>query len=144
MLSRVHPVAGLIAFLVILTFWTSTVAAELFAPVDTVVFVKRAIPWGFFVLVPALALTGATGFRMANASSEPRILRKKRRMPYIAGNGILLLIPSAICLSVLASRREFNGLFYGVQALELAAGAANLVLMSLNIRDGLYVTGRLK
>lgn len=104
MLSRIHPIAGLIAFLIILTFWTSTVATELLAPHEAVVFVKRAIPWGLFALVPALMLTGATGFRMAKSSSDPRILRKKRRMPYIAGNGILILIPSAIYLSVLASR----------------------------------------
>lgn len=137
MLNRIHPAAGLIAFLVILAFWTSTVAAELFLPVDAVVFVKRAIPWGLLVLVPALALTGATGFRMAGAVSDPRILRKKRRMPIIAGNGILILIPCAFVLSALAARREFSGLFYGVQALELVAGGVNLLLMSLNIRDGL-------
>ena len=44
-----------------------------------------------------------------------------------------------------ASRsREFDGLFYSVQAVELIAGAGNLTLMSFNIRDGLGATGRLK
>ena len=32
----------------------------------------------------------------------------------------------------------------GLQALELAAGAANLSLMGLNIRDGLKLSGRLR
>ncbi len=143
MLKRIHPLAGNIAFLMILTFWTSTVVAELFLPVAAVVAVKQAIPWGLLILVPALAITGASGFRIAGAASDPRIAAKKRRMPFIAGNGVLILIPAALGLSVLASRQEFDGLFYAVQAVELIAGAVNLALMSLNIRDGLRLTGRL-
>lgn len=144
MLRRIHPVAGIVGFLVILTFWTSTVGSEIFGSTETIVAVKRAIPWGFLVLVPALALAGASGFRMAGASSEPRIRRKRLRMPFIAGNGLLILIPSALYLAWLASRGDFGGAFYAVQAVELAAGATNLVLMALNIRDGLSVAGRLK
>ena len=80
---------------------------------------------------------------MAGASSEPRIASKKHRMPFIAGNGLLILIPAALYLARLASRGEFGTLFYAVQAVELADGAINLALMSLNIRDGLRLTGRL-
>ncbi len=143
MLRRIHPVAGIIAFLTILTFWSSTVVAELFGSVETITFVKQAIPWGFLVLVPALAITGASGFWLAGTSSEPTIVGKKRRMPFIAGNGLLILIPVALYLARLASRGEFDSLFYGVQAVELVAGAVNLSLMSLNIRDGLRLAGRL-
>ncbi len=143
MLKRIHPVAGIIAFLTILTFWTSTVASELLASIETITFVKQTIPWGFLMLVPALAITGASGFRLAGTSSEPGIVRKKRRMLFIAGNGLLILIPVALYLARLASRGEFGSLFYGVQAAELIAGAINLTLMSLNIRDGLRITGRL-
>lgn len=142
MLKRVHPIAGAIGFLTILTFWISTVASELFGSVDTITAVKQAIPWGFLILVPALALTGASGFRMAGNSSAPRIASKKRRMQFIAGNGLLILIPAALYLAMLASRAEFGNLFYAVQAIELVAGAANLTLMSLNIRDGLRLAGR--
>jgi hypothetical protein len=144
MLERIHPIAGAIAFLTILTFWSSTAASELFGTVATIAAVKRAIPWGFLILVPALAVTAASGFRIAGASSGPEIARKKRRMPFIAGNGLLVLIPAALYLATLASRGEFGGLFYGVQAIELVAGAINLVLMSLNIRDGLRLAGHLR
>jgi hypothetical protein len=143
MLKRFHPIAGIIGFLTILTFWTSTVASELFGSREMIAAVKQAIPWGFLILVPALAITGASGFRMAGMSSEPRIVRKKRRMPFIAGNGLLILIPAALYLATLVSRGEFGSLFYGVQAVELIAGAVNLTLMSLNIRDGLRLAGRL-
>jgi len=126
------------------TFWTSTVGSELFGSMETIIAVKLAIPWGLVVLVPALAIAGATGFRMAGASSDPRVVGKKRRMPFIAGNGVLILVPAALYLALLASRGEFGPAFYAVQAVELTAGAINLALMSLNIRDGLRLSGRLK
>jgi hypothetical protein len=144
MLKRIHPIAGLIGFLTILTFWCSTVGAELFGSMEMITTVKRAIPWGFLILVPALAITGASGFRMAGTSPEPLVARKKRRMPFIAGNGLFILIPAALYLATLASRGEFGIPFYLVQIVELAAGAVNLTLMSFNIRDGLNLAGRLR
>lgn len=142
MLKRLHPVAATIGFLTILTFWISTVTVELFGSDSSVTTVKQAIPWGLLVLVPALAVTGATGFSMSRGSSEPRIVAKKRRMPFIVGNGLLVLIPCALYLDRLATRDEFGATFYAVQTLELLVGAVNLTLMSLNARDGLRLTGR--
>jgi hypothetical protein len=140
MLNRFHAIAGAIGFVTILGFWLSTVTSELFASAAVVATVKQTIPWGFLVVVPALAIAGASGFRMAGASSDPRIVKKRRRMPFIAANGLLILMPAALYLATLASRGEFGMLFYGVQAIELIAGAVNLTLMSLNIRDGLSLT----
>jgi hypothetical protein len=143
MLKRIHPIAGIIGFLTILTFWIATVVSELSGSADAISAVKQAIPWGLLILAPALIVTGASGFRMASASSNSRILSKKRRMPFIAANGLLILIPCALYLAALASRGDFGNRFYSAQALELVAGAINLALMSLNIRDGLRLTGRL-
>ena len=143
MLRRLHPIAGLTGFFVISTFWLSTVTAELFGSMSEVVFVKEVIPYGFLLLVPALAMTGASGFSMGRGSQDLRILRKKRRMQFIAMNGILILAPSALILAALAARGDFGAGFYVLQAIELIAGATNLVLMSLNIRDGLMLSGRL-
>jgi hypothetical protein len=142
MRRRVHPIAGVVGFVTILIFWTSTAASEMFGSVETITAVKRAIPWGLLILAPALAITGATGFRMAGVSTDPRVLSKKHRMPFIAGNGLLILVPAALYLAALASRGEFGNVFYGVQAIELVAGAINLTLMALNIRDGLRLAGR--
>ena len=63
-------------------------------------------------------------------------------MPVIALNGLLVLLPSAFYLNAKAQAGEFDALFYGVQALELLAGAINLTLMGLNLRDGLRLAGR--
>lgn len=142
MLARIHPVAGVIGLLTILTFWTSTVLTELFGSEAAVRAVKLAIPWGLPVLVLALVVTGGSGFRLAGGSADPNIVAKRRRMPFIAGNGLLVLIPSAITLAVLAGADRFGVAFYGVQALELTAGAINIVLMSLNARDGRRLRAR--
>lgn len=65
-------------------------------------------------------------------------------MPIIALNGVLVLVPAAFFLAWRSAAGVFDGSFYAVQAIELAAGAANLVLLALNMRDGLRLTGRLK
>jgi hypothetical protein len=66
-------------------------------------------------------------------------------MPFIAANGILVLIPAALILSQKAAHAEFDGLFYVVQGLELVAGAANITLLGLNMRDGMKMRrGRLR
>ena len=65
-------------------------------------------------------------------------------MPFIAANGILVLIPAALFLASKAKAGEFDTAFYAVQALELLAGPVNITLLSLNMRDGLKMKGWLR
>ncbi|MDF1486565.1 hypothetical protein PY257_15490, partial [Ramlibacter sp. H39-3-26] len=55
-----------------------------------------------------------------------------------------ILIPSALYLASKARAGEFDSVFYAVQALELVAGAVNITLLGLNMRDGLRMKGRLR
>jgi Na+/H+ antiporter NhaA len=96
------------------------------------------------VLIPALAATGGSGLALAKGRRAGLIGAKIKRMPLIAANGLLILIPSALFLASRARAGEFDSGFYAVQALELAAGAANLALLGLNMRDGLTMKGRLR
>jgi hypothetical protein len=144
MIKLIHPVAGGIALLTIATFWLSTALSEFFATEAAVVAVKTAIPWGFLLLIPALAAAGGSGFALSKGRRAGLIGAKLGRMPLIAANGVLVLIPSALYLASKARAGEFDSVFYAVQALELAAGAANISLLGLNMRDGLRVTGRLR
>ena len=141
MIKIIHPVAGTIAILTISTFWMSTALSELFASRSVVTAVKTTIPWGFLLLVPALIAVGASGFALAKGRRAGLIGAKIKRMPFIAGNGILILIPSALFLAIKAEATEFDGWFYAVQLLELIAGATNITLLGLNMRDGLRVKG---
>lgn len=141
-LPLIHGLAGTAAFVTILVFWTGTAWSELFADLATVTAVKHAIAWGLLLLVPALAVTGLSGFRLAGRTALPMIDAKKRRMPFVAANGVLVLVPCAVTLAVLSGRGDFGPTFQAVQALELVAGAANLALIAQNIRDGLALAGR--
>jgi len=98
---------------------------------------------GMIILIPAMVIVGATGMSLGAKRKDPFTKAKKKRMPIIALNGLLVLLPSAFFLASKASAEEFDTMFYTVQAIELVAGALNLTLMGLNMRDGLKMTGRL-
>jgi len=144
MIKIIHPMAGILALLTIATFWLSTAVAELFGSQAAVIAVKTAIPWGFLLLVPALAAAGGSGFVLSKGRRVGLVGTKLKRMPIIAANGILVLIPSALFLASKARAAEFDTSFYAVQALELAAGAVNITLLGLNLRDGLTMKGWLR
>jgi hypothetical protein len=143
-IRRIHPIAGTIALLTIASFWLATVAAEIWGSAATVAAVKTAIPWGFLLLVPALAATGGSGMALAQGGQAREgqaggglAARKRRRMAIIAANGMLVLIPSALFLAARAGAGRFDTGFVLVQAIELVAGAVNLTLLCLNLRDGI-------
>ena len=97
----------------------------------------------------ALAILTIATFWLSTALAElfrrgGLIGAKIKRMPLIAANGLLILVPSALFLASKAKAAEFDTGFYVVQALELVAGAANIVLLGLNMRDGLTMKGRLR
>ena len=135
----------MLAFLCIATFFVSTILVELLGSPESIAIVKSLIVLpGLFILVPAIAITGATGFALAKERKGRLIDNKKKRMPFIGANGLLILLPAAIFLDQWAASGSFDTRFYIVQGLELLAGAINLTLMSLNIRDGLKMTGKLR
>ena len=126
MIKILHPVAGAVALLTIATFWGLTVVSELSGSATFITVVKRFIPWGFLVLIPALAAVGASGFALGRGRSGRLVEAKRKRMPLIALNGLLILVPSALFLAAKASAGAFDTAFYAVQTLELAAGAVNI------------------
>ena len=144
MTKIIHPMAGILALLTIATFWLSTAVAELFGSQAAVIAVKTAIPWGFLLLIPALTAAGGSGFVLSKGWRVGLFGTKLKRMRIIAANGILVLIPSALFLASKARAAEFDTSFYAVQALELAAGAVNITLLGLNLRDGLTMKGWLR
>lgn len=142
MIKTVHPIAGAIALLMISGFWLSTALSELFGTETLIVTVKTTIPWGFLILIPALAAAGGTGFKLSGGYRAGLVGAKAKRMPLIAINGVFLLIPAALFLAYKAQLGAFDVSFYAVQCLELVAGGANLILLGLNMRDGLKLRGR--
>ncbi len=144
MIKAIHPVAGGIAFATIAAFWISTLGVELTGTHAQVIAVKTAIPYGLFLLIPAMMVVGGSGFRLAAGRKRGLIAIKARRMRIIAANGLLVLVPSALFLAWKAQTGALDASFYAVQAIELASGALNLILLGKSVRDGLRLTGRLR
>lgn len=142
MTAKFHAAAGTLALLLIATFWTATLWSELFGTDAQITFVKTAVLYGLAVMVPAMAAAGATGARLSRGWKLPLVARKQKRMALIAANGLLVLVPCAIFLATRAQDAQFDRLFFSVQGIELAAGALNATLLTLNLRDGLALARR--
>lgn len=144
MKTTIHAVAGGLAFLIISLFWLSSLFSETLGGPEDIAMVKTGILYGMAVLIPALMITGGSGFSLGRGGKSAQITAKARRMKMIAANGLIVLLPSAAMLAYLAASRSFNTLFYAVQGLELVAGAVNLALIGLNIKAGAAIMARRK
>lgn len=144
MKKRVHAIAGGLGFVMILLFWTSTLFSELFATHETIATIKAMILKAMVIFIPAMAIAGASGMAMGRRRKDVLTAGKKKRMPVIALNGLLILLPSAWFLAGKAATGQFDGTFYLIQGIELIAGLVNLTLMGMNIRDGLRMTGKIR
>lgn len=143
--KRAHLIAGILAPLCIATFFVSTIAVELFGSHEAVAQLKSLIVTpGLWILIPAMMAAGGSGMFLGKSRGGRLVDAKKKRMPFIAANGLLVLVPCALVLNRWAAAGSFDATFYVVQVVELLAGAINLTLMGRNARDGLRMAGRLK
>jgi hypothetical protein len=134
-LSRLHAAAGLIAWCLIASFFIGSLISEFSGNPTWIVVVKRTIfytMWTMVVLVPVAALTGR---KLAGKSGNVVVERKRKRMRWIAPNGLLLLTLGSY-LYYKASQDQFDPFFRRAQLVELAVGLTNLLLLGLMIRDG--------
>ena len=138
-LRKIHAAAGAGAFLFVASFWSSTVFSELFGSHETVAAVKQTIVYALFGLIACMATVGATGTKMGGKSKHAAIAAKRRRMPFIAANGTLILLPCALFLNSRAAAGQFDSVFYIIQSIELIAGAANLTLLAMSMKDGFSI-----
>ncbi|MHC5306773.1 hypothetical protein [Bartonella sp. LJL80] len=135
-----HKVGATMTLVILSCFWLATLIAEAYGDQTYITAVKVSIPWGFFILIPAIMMTGITGFKMSGNTKNQVIKAKKRRMPIIAFNGILILIPFALILRNMALNENFHALFWILQAIELIFGALNIILVIANMRAGKALT----
>ncbi|MDW7548440.1 MULTISPECIES: hypothetical protein [Pseudoalteromonas] len=143
MVQKIHRIAAVTAFLCVVTFFASTLSVEVCGSEESIILVKSLVVFpGLFILVPCIATAGATGVALSKAKEGRVIESKKKRMPFIAFNGIFVLVPAAIFLNYKAVEGVFDTAFIVVQVAELVVGALNGYLMFLNIRDGRKLTGK--
>ena len=108
MKQKVHAIAGITAFLIILTFWTSTVLSEALGTHEHIMSVKSMILRGMVILLPSMIIVGASGMVMGRRRGDAPARAKKKRMPFIAANGLFVLLPAAFFLDARASSGFFR------------------------------------
>jgi hypothetical protein len=143
--SRVHAIAGSVSLTLITLFFTSSIVVELVGDHGAIATVKQWILYGVAVLIPSMMITGGTGrAMMIKRRRAPALRVKQRRMIAAAVIGITILIPCAIILQRLAATGDFGATFSVIQGIELVGGAVNIVLLALNVRSGMLLTGRIR
>lgn len=141
--SSLHAIAGILAFLLILSFFLASLVCELSGNLTWLLQLKKIIfftMWAMVILVPAAAFTGN---ELAGKSKDERVEKKRGRMRWIAPNGMILLSLASF-LFYKVSKDEIDLLFYAAQVAELIVGAINILLLGLMIRDGFRLTRRFK
>jgi len=141
-LRTIHVAAACIAMAMILLFQISTISSEILGDTAIVAQVKQAIVIALPLLVLSLATVGATGMGLAGRKPKGLAAHKLGRMRVVAAIGLLILVPAALFLNWKAGHGELDMTFYVVQLTEIVAGLANLLLLGLNMRDGIRMGGR--
>ncbi len=94
------------------------------------------------VLLPAMMAAGLSGFRLGRGWRRPEVAAKAARMRLIAAIGLLILLPLAVGLWWLAAQGMIEGRCHLLQRIESLAGLVNLLLLGLNLRDGMRLRPR--
>ncbi|MFI6497912.1 hypothetical protein [Nonomuraea typhae] len=144
MKRRMHAAFGALALALIAVFMLSSVVAELIGDHELISAVKTAILIGVSVLVLSMAATGGSGRMLAGKARGPAIKTKQKRIAVTAAIGLGVLVPCAIVLQRMAADGSFGTTFYLIQLVEFIGGGVNITLVSLNVRDGMRLTGRIR
>lgn len=137
-----HRAAGVFAMSLIALFQITTIAAELRGGAGLIITVKSAILALIPFLIGSMIVLAGSGRALGRGWRDPRVARKAKRMTLVVFNGVFILVPAAAALFFLARAGDFGPAFFAIQALELAAGLFNLVLLALNARDGFALARR--
>lgn len=140
MKNRIHALAGILAITLVATFMTATIIVEFIGDKTAILGVKTAILFGLILLIPAVIAASGTGRSLAAGRKSPLLTNKKRRAALIAIIGVVVLVPCAVTLRILAARDTVGSTFVIVQTIEFAGGLVNLTLLVLNARAGRLLT----
>lgn len=142
-LVKIHIIATVIALLTIGSFFTSSLVAELSGDKTLIRDVKEAILFALPLMLIAMPAVGLTGNKLAGKSQNPIVLAKQKRMKFVFMNGVAL-IGLACCLYYRSHYQTIDGIFLTAQIAEFGLGLTNLVLIGLNSKNGLQLSGRFK
>ena len=143
MKAALHAIAGVLGFIMISAIVLTTAITAAMGDPATMTSVGKGVFYSMFAMPVLLAAAGGTGVSMLGKRNEPLASKKQKRGPMAFMTSLLVLLPSSFFIQWRASDGLFDGIYYGVQGLEWVAGAFCFVMIGLNIRDGLALTGRI-
>lgn len=133
--KTIHKTAGILALIVILAFFSSSLYAEIDGDQELIKLVKTGILYGILLLFVIMPATVVTGRKLAGKQTSTVLNRKTIRMRLIAANAIILII-LAITLYFRATNNMIDHTFVIIQLVEFLFGLSNAGLLILMIRDG--------
>ena len=139
--KKLHKIAGTLALLVILTFFSFSLYAELARDLQLIRMVKTGILYGIlllFVIMPAVVVSGK---KSAGTTTSPIVGRKLKRMKLIAADALILIV-LAMVLYHRAVNNMIDQTFVAIQLIEFVFGLLNAVFLILMIRDGRILSGK--
>lgn len=113
-MTKIHVVSASLGLALISFFFLCSLYAEVFGDKATIIQVKERIFYGVWLLIPAMAIAGMTGHKLAPRAKSGLIMNKKKRMPFVAVNGLFILTPAAVFLKNAALSGAFNSAFYTI------------------------------
>lgn len=142
-IPRLHAAAGLAAMAAIVALQGLTALSETSGYGADILLMRERVLWIVgLVLLPAMMAAGLSGFRLGRGWRRPEVAAKAARMRLIAAIGLLILLPLAVGLWWLAAQGMIEGRFHLLQRIESLAGLVNLLLLGLNLRDGMRLRPR--
>lgn len=130
-LKLLHRMASTTAFLMIISFMTSSLVSEFIGNHILIATVKRTILYALSLLIICMILTAVSEKKLAILNpNNPYVLRRVKRIKWIGLNGIVFLTPLAIVLNYLAQNNKIDTTFYLLQSLEITCGLINIFLFT--------------
>jgi hypothetical protein len=140
---KAHIIATAIGVLTISSFFGFSLFAEIRGNQEFIKQVKTGILYSLPILLVAMPMLGITGKKLAGNSKSPIVATKMKRMKFVAING-MVLISLAIILYFRAVNNQIDSAFLAFQIGEFLFGFINLILLGLNIKAGMKLSGRKK
>ena len=140
---KIHVVATAVAMVTILSFFTASLYAETVGDTALILATKIAILYALPLMIFAMPTLALTGNILAGKRQSPLVRIKQRRMKAVAING-MILVALAVFLFTRAHGGRIDPVFLSAQAVELLLGAINLLLLGLNVKDGLRLSGKVE
>lgn len=131
-----HKSAAILSFIILVSFWLLSFSSELIGGHETIRLTKNFVFYGMFLLIPSIITTAISGFKIGQKYKGRVVEAKRKRMPFIAMIGALVLLPLAIWLRYKANYADFDSSFQIGQIGELIFGGTNIYFLGKNILAG--------